>query len=202
MPKVSEAYLEERRQRIIDAAVASFARKGFHETTMEDIGREAGLSPGLAYHYFSNKEEIIQASITESRSRIPLLSERLREQADFPGFVETVVKYVCTGLESPGTDIRWNVRLQAFARAARHPDEAETLREARGEALDLYEQYVKSGQHSGKVNPSLDARSVARVLIAFGDGLGIQLSADPDMDIWGACEVILALFDGSFRPAE
>lgn len=197
MVKVTEAYLDARREQIQEAASACFARLGFDKTTMVDIAREAGISTGLAYRYFASKDEIIQASITQVRSKIPLLSEQLQEKADFLGFVETLIKYICTGLESPGADIRWNVRLQAFALAARQAGEARTLREVRSEALDLYEQYVNEGQQSGNLNPSLDARAIARVLMAFGDGLAVQWTADPEMDIWQAAEVVTALFNGS-----
>ena len=61
MPKVLPQYLETRRQQIIDAAAACFARSGFHRTTMQDICNEAELSPGAVYRYFQSKEDIIQA---------------------------------------------------------------------------------------------------------------------------------------------
>lgn len=201
MPKVTEAYLAERRQHIIDAAFACFARSGFHETTMEDIGREANLSPGLPYRYFSSKDEIIRHAFTESLSRLGVV-EHARDEVDFPTYVENVVRHVTARLEEPGSDIRWNVRLQAFALAARRPDEAATLNHIRNEVFDLIQAYVQEGQEQGDVNPSLDARTIARTLIAFFDGLALQWTADPEMDIWQAAEVAIALFSGSFRPAE
>lgn len=201
MPKVTEAHLAERRQQIVDAAFACFARAGFHQTTMEDIGREANLSPGLPYRYFSSKEEIIQAAFTESLSRLGVI-EPAQDQADFSTYVEDVIRHVSARLEAPGSDIRWNVRLQAFALAARQPDEAETLRRVRSEVFDLIQENVQRGQQHGDINPSLDARAIARVLIAFFDGLALQWTADPDMDIWQAAEVVLALFNGSFRQGQ
>ena len=48
-------------EQILDAAVACFAREGFHRTTMQDIVREAALSPGAIYGYFASKEAIIDA---------------------------------------------------------------------------------------------------------------------------------------------
>jgi AcrR family transcriptional regulator len=49
---------ERRRQQIIVAAKRVFSQKGFNKTTMEDIAKEAELSPGTLYLYFKNKEEL------------------------------------------------------------------------------------------------------------------------------------------------
>ena len=62
MPKVSDAYVEARRQQILEAARACFARQGFHQTSIKDICQEAGLSPGAVYRYFPSKEHIIAAT--------------------------------------------------------------------------------------------------------------------------------------------
>jgi len=49
---------ERRRQQIIVAAKRVFSEKGFLKTTMEDIAKEAELSPGTLYLYFKNKDEL------------------------------------------------------------------------------------------------------------------------------------------------
>jgi len=49
---------ERRRQQIIVAAKRVFSAKGYNKTTMEDIAREAELSPGTLYIYFKNKEDL------------------------------------------------------------------------------------------------------------------------------------------------
>lgn len=49
---------EERRREIMNAARKVFSLNGFSKTTMEDIAREAELSPGTLYLYFKNKDEL------------------------------------------------------------------------------------------------------------------------------------------------
>ena len=49
---------ERRRQQIIVAAKRVFSEKGYSKATMEDIAREAELSPGTLYLYFKNKDEL------------------------------------------------------------------------------------------------------------------------------------------------
>ena len=54
---------ERRRQQIMVAAKNVFAQKGFNKATMEDIAKEAELSPGTLYLYFKNKEELYKALV-------------------------------------------------------------------------------------------------------------------------------------------
>lgn len=52
---------EETRRRIYEAALESFRDKGFEQTTMRDIARQAGVALGGAYYYFASKEAIVLA---------------------------------------------------------------------------------------------------------------------------------------------
>ena len=49
---------ERRRQQIMIAARRVFSKNGFNRATMEDIAKEAELSPGTLYLYFKNKDEL------------------------------------------------------------------------------------------------------------------------------------------------
>jgi len=49
---------ERRRQQIMVAARRIFSKNGFNRATMEDIAKEAELSPGTLYIYFKNKDEL------------------------------------------------------------------------------------------------------------------------------------------------
>src|SRR3981081_4479715 len=66
-PKV----VEDRREQIIDAAMRVFSQKGYMRATNKDIAREAGITPGLIYHYFASKEALLQA-IVELHSPVQL----------------------------------------------------------------------------------------------------------------------------------
>jgi AcrR family transcriptional regulator len=67
---------EETRERILDAALALFREKGFHETTMRQIAEQAGVATGLAYHYFRSKDDMVMAFYDRANEDlIPLLEE-------------------------------------------------------------------------------------------------------------------------------
>jgi TetR/AcrR family fatty acid metabolism transcriptional regulator len=55
----------DREKFIIEAAMKVFSRKGYADTRMADIAREAGMSYGLVYHYFENKETLFDAIVED-----------------------------------------------------------------------------------------------------------------------------------------
>jgi Transcriptional regulator len=64
--------VEDRREQILGAAIRVFAQKGFTRATNKDIAREAGITPGLIYHYFENKEAVLYA-IIEGHSPLAMI---------------------------------------------------------------------------------------------------------------------------------
>ncbi len=60
-PEENQRVREERKERILQAAVGVFARYGYTATRIADIAEKAGMSHGLVYHYFRSKEEIYAA---------------------------------------------------------------------------------------------------------------------------------------------
>jgi AcrR family transcriptional regulator len=58
MPKVTGQYKSDLREKIIQAAIESFAQTVFDRTKMEDIAKRLGLSKGTIYLYFNSKEDL------------------------------------------------------------------------------------------------------------------------------------------------
>ena len=53
------------KERLIDTALELFSLKGYTGTTVKDIAKEAGVTDGLIYHYFSSKEELLHAVLVK-----------------------------------------------------------------------------------------------------------------------------------------
>src|SRR3954464_13639809 len=69
----------DRRDQIMAAAIVAFAKRGFHQTSMHDISAEAGISVGLIYRYFANKEAVIAAMADQHKLHIRELLEEARQ---------------------------------------------------------------------------------------------------------------------------
>lgn len=82
MPERTNAQ-EEKRRRLLDAAVRVFARKGYHAARIGDIAEEAGVAYGLLYHYFSSKEEVLR-NVFRDTWRALILTIRNVEEGDDP----------------------------------------------------------------------------------------------------------------------
>lgn len=54
---------EERRNEILAGALAVFSEKGFEGASVKEIAQRAGVAPGLLYHYFESKEDILFATL-------------------------------------------------------------------------------------------------------------------------------------------
>src|SRR6187455_1530443 len=65
----------DRRSQILDAALVCFAKRGFHVASMHDISAEAGISVGLIYRYFQNKEAVISAMADSHKKEIQQVLE-------------------------------------------------------------------------------------------------------------------------------
>lgn len=93
------------RDEILDAALRLFSAKGYFRTSMQDVRREAGVSIGSIYHYFTNKEEIATAlydSLLEQMSA--KTSHYLGTETTFAGFCQALIKYLfALAEESPQT---------------------------------------------------------------------------------------------------
>jgi AcrR family transcriptional regulator len=58
------------RDRILDAALEVFARKGYHRASVDDIVRASGTSKGAVYHHFPNKEAVFLALVDDFAARL------------------------------------------------------------------------------------------------------------------------------------
>src|SRR5262249_10292239 len=84
MPSRDEQDFEERRQQIIDGALAVFSEKGFEKATNKDIAEAAGIgSPGLIYHYFKDKSDLFR-QVLEQRAPVLQLIARGDSIMDLP----------------------------------------------------------------------------------------------------------------------
>jgi TetR/AcrR family transcriptional regulator, fatty acid metabolism regulator protein len=152
---------EEKRQRLLGAAVRVFAAKGYHACRVGDIAEEAGVAYGLLYHYFPSKEAVLETIFRDTWTQ---MLDRIRE--------------VETSGEPAGEQIR-RVAALVLRTWKRDPDLVRVLvREVTrspqlqneideiGLAFDALERIIAAGQDQGELRRDIDPRLGA--LIFYG----------------------------------
>ncbi|HXY66917.1 MAG TPA: helix-turn-helix domain-containing protein [Mycobacterium sp.] len=136
MPKVSAQYRDERRAHILAAARRCFVRDGFHQTSMQDLVREAGMSSGAVYRYFASKDAMIVAIAEENLDQIvAIVRESVADGADLGAALAAALEFASSRHADDGFAA---IALIVWSEALRNPALAERLRKSfdqAGEAL-------------------------------------------------------------------
>ncbi len=201
MPKVTEEHVEARRRQILSAALRCFAQQGFHRTTMQDIFREADLSPGAVYSYFAGKDELVRSIVGAMMSFLaesaPLFNEPLPEgRPRRPGeaLAELIDRYRAFEL---GTVVeRARIFPHLVGEQQRDPQLNAAVRSGIGQARGGFESLARAAQDRGELGPGVEPREVATLAISLLQGLLIQVSVFGDeLDIDAYARAAAALLD-------
>jgi AcrR family transcriptional regulator len=198
MPKVLPEYLELRKQQILDAAAMCFARRGFHQTTMQDICREVELSPGAVYRYFPSKDAIIEGMCTRGQeANAAALEEGISAAGTLDAF-DQLIRIFFLEMDSLKSFEVCALNVELIAESPRNERVQQLQERTIQEVLSRLVDFMKASQAAGDVDPSLDAEAIGRVMIALYQGLITQRLVEPDVDIAAYARVLRSLFGGRF----
>lgn len=176
MPKVSEAHLEARRRQILEAALACFAERGFHATSMRDICNEAKLSAGAVYRYFASKEALIAGMVIAEVE--PMMAEI---QALEP---EDRIRTIILGsFDRPDLDREIRVEISLWAEALTNPRIAELMISQVEPLTATLTEAIAALQRSGRIRDPNPAPVLAQRVQGGLLGGMLQLAVIPDFDI-------------------
>jgi AcrR family transcriptional regulator len=188
-----------RRRLILEAAVRSFARKGYHACRVADIAEEAGVAHGLVYHYFASKEALLETIFHETWSGL-LGTIRELESADEPAR-EQLRKVAALLLRS------WRRDPDLVRVLVREVAHSADMRERVSETghLEAIARIVARGQERGEFRRGLDPTLTALV---FYGAIEEILTAwvlgrlpDGDNDLAAAEQTLLAVVCGGLGEA-
>jgi AcrR family transcriptional regulator len=178
----------ERREAIVDAALAVARRKGLASTTVRDVAAEMGTSSGLIHHYFDSMDEVLAAAFERVAGDDLEQTEVLLEQTGEP---RELIRAFLASYAPVGDDWAFQLWLDAWAEAARRP-----LLRAASSRLNLawaalLERAIRAGVADGTFRCDDPTASAWRILSTI-DGLALQVVAHQtivdraDMLAWAA----------------
>jgi AcrR family transcriptional regulator len=169
----------EKASRIVSAMRDSVGERGAAGSTFDVVAREAGVSRGLLHYYFGSKERLMVEVVRRDCDHF--VTELEANVARATSVDEIVASLVAT-LDAfvrgePGTQ----AVIYEMLSASRRSDEI------RMEMAELYRRWrlhladaLRRKEEEGVVSLAGDAESVASLIFAIGDGMGLQLISDPD----------------------
>ena len=188
-----------RKNQILDAATAVFARLGFHDARMDDIVQESGLSKGALYWYFKSKEDIITAiSQRLFTTDIEQLVGLSHAEGSVSERLQQLIQARIAGLQEMSDVV---TILFEFYATALHQDGVRQFIKAYFQNFhELLVALIQQGIDRGEFR-SVDAVAAAAALDAVFEGLVVRWLIDPEAMQWASVgeTALRLLLDGLKR---
>jgi AcrR family transcriptional regulator len=161
------AFLEERRQAILEAALRVWSKRGFDGTSVAEVAREAGLTKGTLYLYFPGKQALLEETLRRYSLRPDVEAglARLRGQP-LRDVVRGLVAVFWRGLEA-----RRELAAVLLRELPNHPEEARRFLEQVvlpvNRLLADYLRETLPPERLARLDPLVAARSLLGMVVTF-----------------------------------
>ncbi|MBK8810248.1 MAG: TetR/AcrR family transcriptional regulator [Acidobacteria bacterium] len=154
-------FVSDKREAILRAAIKVFAGKGYFNSKVADIAKEAGVADGTVYLYFKSKDDILRSFFDRAMS--DFIAEGRKELAELDGAEEKLRRIAHLHLERLGADRDLAIVFQVELRGStKHMQEFSAAGFA--EYLDIIRATIAEGQKEGVFRKDLKPIIVAKML--------------------------------------
>ena len=170
------------RDRILQAGERSFARKGFHPTTLEEIARSADLAKGTIYLHFENKRDLF-ASVIEKKLDILLnkIKEEIQENGSPAEKIKKITEVHLKFLEQNRNFFRILHGLSGEYKRAMEKELTEKVVKKNAKFVGLVQHVIEQAIRSKELRP-LDPRKLAVILVGIVHSLTINWISQGEKD--------------------
>ena len=185
---------EARRIQLVEVTIDSLAEVGYVGTTLAEIARRAGVSPGLVAHYFGDKDGLLEAAFRRLARTIAVRMHSVLALAHTPR--ERVQAVIDTNLAPEEFDKRTGTAWLAFWGQVLHVRGLKRVQTA-------YQKRMLSNLRSDlrQIIPGDEARSLAAMIAAMIDGVWLRaaLSEWQEADSGSARALLTAFVEGRLK---
>ncbi len=181
-PKVTEEYRKIIHDKILDAAQNLFTSKGYHETSMDDIVKESGLSKGGIYGHFESKEKLFLAVQQRKLTSSLVEMESIFDQEDSAS--TKLRKILDHNFSETGECSREKCQMDLeIMFAASRMESSRVDMEKRFESwYGFWTTVIEEGIKKGEFNGNIDPEAVASILHATVGGLNLHWMVGHEFD--------------------
>ncbi|TCS60537.1 TetR/AcrR family transcriptional regulator [Varunaivibrio sulfuroxidans] len=199
MRTVDQKLRDRRRRHILTAAISCFIRDGFHRASMQEICKEAGMSPGNLYRYFDSKEAIIEAIAEDERKENATYYAKLFRAKNF---LKSLGKMLGASLKKASDPNYERIALEVAAEASRNPKVAAMFAQNEAETKASLVLALRDAAARGEIDGQLDFEAVATILIAVADGAIGRMSLDPALRTTALMPTMKIMITRFLRPPD
>jgi TetR/AcrR family fatty acid metabolism transcriptional regulator len=178
--------------RILEAAVKVFARQGFHQSTVAQIAKEAGVADGTIYLYFKNKDDILVHFFGfKAKQVFDRFHAEVARGADSVEKLRNLVRVHLSEFQrDPDMAIVYHVETHQISRLA------EDQIRAMGKMYhDIISDIVEEGQQEGLLRRDLYLSLVKRLILgAVDETIGAWLHSGRSYDLISMADPLADLF--------
>ena len=168
MPKVSDEYLEARRNEILEGARRAFAKHGYEGATVARLEEEIGLSRGAIFHYFDSKLDLFVAIAIADNLRY---QEVLTEEG-----VEAVVRAIAAA------DRSWlSVLVETEVRLWHDPEFGRRMDTGPPDEAAL--SGLERAQAEGKLRADIDLSALLEFVMIVINGMAVRIVSGGEVDV-------------------
>jgi AcrR family transcriptional regulator len=168
------------KERILTAARDCFVESGFHAAGMATIAETAGMSPGLIYRYFENKNAIILAIIEQ---QLRVARRRIRALHSSGNLAKHIMEYFDEPETRDENSMNTALYLEISAQATRDPQIAEALRRYDVTVCSELSDWLRRDRADGGYGLPADiVASRALILLCLIEGLKLRGAREPEPD--------------------
>lgn len=175
------------RAEVIEAALAEFAERGYHQTSIAHIAARLGAGHSMFYRYFENKRDILEHVVRHASERVlatigRTLPGRLTTLAEFHDFaVDLGLAYIGILSEDPRLS-----RLMLLQSAGVDRDMTEQFCRGFDLGAAALAGLLRDGVAAGYVRADIDVEAVADSIVAIPFGVMLRYGHEPDREVLAA----------------
>jgi len=177
---------------ILEAAIKVFARQGFHQSTVAQIAKEAGVADGTIYLYFENKDDILVQFFDYKTKQVfdSFRTEVARADSSLEKLQYLIRRHLEEFQQNPEMAVVYHVETHQNSRLA-EPQ----IREMSQMYRDLISEIVEQGQQEGTIRKDLYVGLVKRFIIgAVDEVINTWLHSNGEYDLVSMADPLVELF--------
>jgi AcrR family transcriptional regulator len=175
MPRVVPEYKEVAKNKIIQAATIAFSKKGYYDSSMDDIAKEVGVTKATLYLYFKSKKDLLKAiSLSENQT----LREILEKSFDSHHYMDSLRGIIRMKMDVLKEFLRTGFEMIGLS--SHDEDVRKIIRDERKKDIEALQTHIQNQMNKGAIRNDVEANVLAHLILALYWEMATQLLAGFD----------------------